>query len=124
MDHYVLDDPIIGTLCLNGLIALQNLLAIRDCFPIITSTTILNPNNYNCDIYYSHLVLTMCATDAYFQLLIGCKPMRIQETLTNVGTINLEVRHLLLLCFLFNVTPTAMVIWRRRLVLKSHPTDW
>ena len=30
----------------------------------------------------------------------------------------------LLLCFGFNVPPTAKVIWRRGHSLKSHPTDW
>ena len=29
----------------------------------------------------------------------------------------------LLLCFVFNIPPTAKVIWRRDHGLKSHPTD-
>ena len=29
-----------------------------------------------------------------------------------------------LLCFVFNVPPTAKVIWRRGHSLKSHPADW
>ena len=31
---------------------------------------------------------------------------------------------LLMLMLVFNVPPTAKVIWRRGQGLKSHPTDW
>ena len=30
----------------------------------------------------------------------------------------------LFLCFVFNIPPTAKVIWRQGHGLKSHPTDW
>ena len=35
-----------------------------------------------------------------------------------------EVMLLLLLLCVFNISPTAKVIWRRGHGLKSHPTDW
>ena len=38
--------------------------------------------------------------------------------------LGVSVAILLLLCFGFNVPPTAKVIWRRGHILKSHPTDW
>ena len=31
---------------------------------------------------------------------------------------------LVVVAFVFNIPPTAKVIWRRGNGLKSHPTDW
>ena len=34
------------------------------------------------------------------------------------------ISQLIVVVFVFNVPPTAKVIWRRGHSLKSHPTDW
>ena len=49
-----------------------------------------------------------------------CLQMYVRIYMRRVQQYNVVV----VVVFVFNVPPTAKVIWRRGYGLKSHPTDW
>ena len=60
--------------------------------------------------------------DQILSMLFSKEGTEICEKLTS--TLNIVHFRLDVVVFMFNVPPTAKVIWRRGHCIKSHPTDW
>ena len=48
----------------------------------------------------------------------------VEETVNVKWCVSKVPQYMFVVVFVFNVPPTAKVIWRRGHSLKSHPTDW